>query len=131
MTFDFTTADALTIAEAIKCKKITATQAVNTSLERISERDKILNCFTKILTETAFKQAAEIDKKIAQGEETGPLCGVPFAVKNLFNIKDIPTLAGSKINQQNPPASRDATAWKLSCSATAPRAVKVAVPLAS
>lgn len=110
MTFNFTTADALSTAEAIKSQKITATQAVTNALQRISERDKTLNCFTNILTETALKEAAEIDKKIAKKEEIGPLCGVPFAVKNLFDIKDIPTLAGSKINQQNPPASRDATA---------------------
>lgn len=110
MTFDFTTADALSTAEAIKSQKITALQTVTAALERISERDKTLNCFTHISTETALKEAEEIDKKIANREETGPLCGVPFAVKNLFDIKDIPTLAGSKINQQNPLAKRDATA---------------------
>lgn len=110
MTFNFTTADALSTAEAIKSQKITALQTVNAALERIAERDKTLNCFTHIATETALKEAEEIDKKIANREETGPLCGVPFAVKNLFDIKDIPTLAGSKINQQNPPAKRDATA---------------------
>lgn len=110
MTFNFTTADALSTAEAIKSQKITALQTVNAALERIAERDKTLNCFTHIATETALKEAEEIDKKIANREETGPLCGVPFAVKNLFDIKDIPTLAGSKINQQNPPAKSDATA---------------------
>ncbi|HEY9809158.1 MAG TPA: AtzE family amidohydrolase [Halomicronema sp.] len=110
MTFDFTTADALTTAEAIRSQKITAIQTVNAALKRIAERDKTLNCFTYIATETALKEAAEIDKKIANKEETGPLSGVPFAVKNLFDIKNIPTLAGSKINQQNPPANQDATA---------------------
>ena len=38
-----------------------------------------------------------------------PLAGVPFAVKNLFDIAGLPTLAGSKINRDAPPAARDAT----------------------
>ncbi|MGB7444542.1 MAG: AtzE family amidohydrolase, partial [Coleofasciculaceae cyanobacterium] len=47
---------------------------------------------------------------IAQGKNPGPLAGVPFAVKNLFDIANLTTLAGSIINAENPPATRDATA---------------------
>src|SRR5205823_6866863 len=39
----------------------------------------------------------------------GALAGVPFAVKNLFDVQGLPTLAGSKINRSHPPAGRDAT----------------------
>ena len=39
----------------------------------------------------------------------GPLAGVPFAVKNLFDVKGLSTRAGSKINRDLPPAPRDAT----------------------
>ena len=45
----------------------------------------------------------------ARGERSPPLAGVPFAVKNLFDIAGLPTLAGSKINRDAPPAARDAT----------------------
>src|SRR5439155_598227 len=43
------------------------------------------------------------------GRELGPLAGVPFAVKNLFDVAGLPTLAGSKINRDCAPAARDAT----------------------
>ena len=45
----------------------------------------------------------------AAGKPLGPLAGVPFAVKNLFDVKGMATVAGSKINRELPPASRDAT----------------------
>ena len=46
--------------------------------------------------------------KRARGKPLGPLAGVPFAVKNLFDIAGLATLAGSKINRENQPARRDA-----------------------
>ncbi len=46
---------------------------------------------------------------VRRGEALGPLAGVPFAVKNLFDVKGLPTRAGSKINRELPPAGRDAT----------------------
>lgn len=47
---------------------------------------------------------------IAAGKDPGLLAGVPFAVKNLFEIAGLTTLAGSKINATHPPATQDATA---------------------
>src|SRR5205085_8048866 len=45
----------------------------------------------------------------ARDETLGALAGVPFAVKNLFDVAGLPTRAGSKINRTRPPAERDAT----------------------
>ncbi len=53
-------------------------------------------------------RAQAVDKS-RDGGLLGPLAGVPFAVKNLFDIAGLPTLAGSKINRARPPAARDAT----------------------
>src|SRR5262249_35355966 len=50
-----------------------------------------------------------VDNARLEGGELGPLAGVPFAVKNLFDIAGLPTLAGSKINREGAPAARDAT----------------------
>ncbi|NEQ25440.1 MAG: AtzE family amidohydrolase, partial [Microcoleus sp. SIO2G3] len=60
--------------------------------------------------ETALEDAQKIDQAIAKGENPGTLAGVPFAVKNLFDIAGLTTLAGAKINAENPPATQDATA---------------------
>jgi aspartyl-tRNA(Asn)/glutamyl-tRNA(Gln) amidotransferase subunit A len=103
-------ADALSIATAVKQGKIKAVEVVNATLDRIAAKDKQLNCFTAVTTEAALKDAAKIDVEIAKGNNPGLLTGVPFAVKNLYDIAGLTTLAGSKINAENPPATQDATA---------------------
>ncbi|MEO0539665.1 MAG: amidase family protein, partial [Cyanobacteria bacterium P01_A01_bin.105] len=98
------------IAQQIRQGDTTAQAVVQKTLDQISHRDTQLNCFTTVLAESALAAAAEVDQKIATGETVGPLAGVPFAVKNLFDIQGVVTLAGSKINQNNSPATTDATA---------------------
>ncbi|AFY77456.1 amidohydrolase, AtzE family [Pleurocapsa sp. PCC 7327] len=104
------TSDAIAIATAIRNGETTAKAVIESTLDRIAQRNSTLNCFTKITAEAAIAQAEQIDGAIAQGNDPGILAGVPFAVKNLFDIAGMTTLAGSKINAENPPASRDATA---------------------
>src|SRR4029077_16008562 len=65
--------------------------------------------FTAVLTESALRDAESVDAALAAGRTPGPLAGVPFAVKNLFDVAGLTTLAGSKINAGHPPATRDAT----------------------
>ncbi len=103
-------ADAVSIATAIKQGQIKAVDVVKATLDRIAARDNQLNCFTTVTAETALKDAARIDAEIALGNNPGLLAGVPFAVKNLYDIAGLTTLAGSKINAENPPATQDATA---------------------
>lgn len=107
---DLTRADALTIANAVRAKEISATAVVEAALDRIAKQDGALNSFTAVLTEQALESAAAVDRAIANGDDPGMLAGVPFAVKNLFDVKGLPTLSGSKINQDLPPAMADATA---------------------
>src|SRR5213594_2553503 len=93
-------ASALEIARAV----------VAAALDRIAKRDPTLNCFTTLLGDRALAEAERIDRVIAGGGDAGPLAGVPFAVKNLFDVAGVTTLAGSRIYRDNPPAGRDATA---------------------
>ncbi|WP_066378699.1 MULTISPECIES: Asp-tRNA(Asn)/Glu-tRNA(Gln) amidotransferase GatCAB subunit A [unclassified Anabaena] len=102
--------DAVSIATAIRSGEVSAVEVTQATLARISERDRQLNCFTTITAEAALTDAARIDREIAQGDQPGSLAGVPFAVKNLFDIAGLTTLAGAKINAENPPAIQDATA---------------------
>ncbi|HEY9747244.1 MAG TPA: AtzE family amidohydrolase [Allocoleopsis sp.] len=64
----------------------------------------------KAVTAAALATAEQIDQAIVQGQDPGPLAGVPFAVKNLFDVAGLTTLAGSKIHAEHPPATTDATA---------------------
>ena len=89
------------IASAVTRGELTATQVIAGTLAHIARRDAVLNAFTTVTAERALARAA--------ANPAGPLAGVPFAVKNLIDIAGLPTLAGSKINREHPPAAADAT----------------------
>jgi 1-carboxybiuret hydrolase len=108
-TSDLPTLSATDISSAVAAGRISATTVVEAALARIRERDPLLNAFTAVTEERALKRARALDAARAGGAPLGPLAGVPFAVKNLFDVAGLPTLAGSKINRSDPPASRDAT----------------------
>ncbi|KRP88431.1 amidase [Bradyrhizobium pachyrhizi] len=97
------------IAQAVSNRKITALAATEAALARIAAHDKVLNAFTDVTADRARARASAVDAAIAAGQPVGPLAGVPFAVKNLFDVQGLPTRAGSKINRDLPPSSRDAT----------------------
>jgi 1-carboxybiuret hydrolase len=100
---------AFDIAQAVAARKLSAVEVTEAALTRIRKHDQVLNSFTDVTAERARARAREIDVAIAAGKSAGPLAGVPFAVKNLFDVKGLSTRAGSKINRDLPPASRDAT----------------------
>jgi len=110
MSYDSDFAGVAETAAAVRARSVTACDVTEGALARIETIDRDLNCFTAVLAERARREAAEVDRKIAAGEDPGPLAGVPFAVKNLFDIAGIPTLAGSVIRANAPPAAQDAAA---------------------
>ena len=97
------------IAQAVSSHKMSALDVVQAALARVDQRDSILNAFTDVTADRARTKAKAIDAAIAAGKAVGPLAGVPFAVKNLFDVQGLSTRAGSKINRDLPPAIRDAT----------------------
>ncbi|HJQ59599.1 MAG TPA: AtzE family amidohydrolase, partial [Vineibacter sp.] len=103
---DATAAD---IAGAVAAGKVKARAVVDAALQRIATLDGTYNAFTAVVADRARQRAEAVDAAVAAGRPAGALAGVPFAVKNLFDIAGIATLAGSKINADQPPAARDAT----------------------
>lgn len=97
------------IATAVAGGKMSALDATEAALARIEQHDTVLNSFTDVTADRARAKARAIDADIAAGKTVGPLAGVPFAVKNLFDVAGLPTRAGSKINRDLAPARRDAT----------------------
>jgi aspartyl-tRNA(Asn)/glutamyl-tRNA(Gln) amidotransferase subunit A len=97
------------IAKAVNGGKMSALEVTEAALARIKQHDTILNSFTDVTAGRARSKAKAIDAAIAAGQSVGPLAGVPFAVKNLFDVEGLPTRAGSKINRDLPKSTRDAT----------------------
>jgi AtzE family amidohydrolase len=105
---DFKWSTAADIVAAVAAGQISARSVVEATLARIRECDPLLNSFTAVVEQRARARAQALDDARARGERAGPLAGVPFAVKNLFDVAGLPTIAGSKINREAPPATRDA-----------------------
>jgi aspartyl-tRNA(Asn)/glutamyl-tRNA(Gln) amidotransferase subunit A len=97
------------IAAAVSAGEMRASDIVDAALARIGRLDAKINAFTDVTERRAQARAAMIDARRERGERLGPLAGVPFAVKNLFDVEGLPTRAGSKINRSRKPAARDAT----------------------
>jgi len=98
---------ALQIASGVKSGETSAREIVEATYKRIADLNPKLGAFTSVTTERALARAAAIDAARRLGEPLGPLAGAPFAVKNLFDVKGLPTRAGSKINREHAPATAD------------------------
>jgi amidase/aspartyl-tRNA(Asn)/glutamyl-tRNA(Gln) amidotransferase subunit A len=81
---------------------------LDASIARIEATDPLVNAFTDRTFDRARREARAIDAKRARGEPLPALAGVPYAVKNLFDIEGLVTRAGSKLLLGEPPASADA-----------------------
>jgi 1-carboxybiuret hydrolase len=101
--------DALGIAAAVRRGRLSAVEVTTAALARIASRDPALNSFTAVTEARALADARAVDAALARGEDPGPLAGAPFAVKNLFDVEGLVTIAGSKIYRERPPATADAT----------------------
>ena len=108
-TDDFEWNTAADIAAAVAAGRRTAENVVAAALARIRARDPLLNAFTTVIEERAVARARTLDEARARRDALPPLAGVPFAVKNLFDVAGLTTFAGAKINRDAPAAKRDAT----------------------
>ncbi len=94
-------------ADLVRGGGASATDVARAALDRIAAGDGVLNAFTDVTADRALAEAAAVDAARARGEALGPLAGVPYAVKNLFDVAGITTLAGAAIERGKPPAARD------------------------
>lgn len=99
---------AMTIAAAVRDGECSAVQVARETLKRIALHNGAINAFTSVTEERALRAAENVDKACAEGRDPGPLAGVPFAVKNLYDVAGLATVAGSRIGRDRAPAVRDA-----------------------
>jgi aspartyl-tRNA(Asn)/glutamyl-tRNA(Gln) amidotransferase subunit A len=102
-----TWSSATDIADAVGAGHVSAASVVEDALARIARLNPVLNAFTAVTAERARAKARAVDAARKRGERPGALAGVPFAVKNLFDVKGLATVAGSKINRELAPARHD------------------------
>ncbi|CAN5204951.1 AtzE family amidohydrolase [soil metagenome] len=98
---------AAAIAEQVRNGERRAVDIVAATCETIVTRDAAINSFTAHTFERALREAEAVDAAHRLGQPLGPLAGVPYAVKNLFDVEGLTTLSGGRINAFNPNASAD------------------------
>ena len=98
--------DACSLADAIRRGDVKASDVLEGSLRAIEKSD--LNALTYLDADGARRQAEEIDRRIARGEDPGPFAGVPLLVKDVEDAAGMPTSHGSIVFKDNL-AERDCT----------------------
>src|SRR5512133_581202 len=104
---------ALELTRLLHEKKTSAVEILESSLRRIGEVDgrsgsldageitpedrSKVHALITLTEDIALEQAREVDRKLAAGEDAGPLAGVPFTVKDIFCVKNTPSTAASRI----------------------------------
>lgn len=88
---------AVELAAAIKKHEVTVKEAVEAVLDNIGKKEDTYHCYVTVDREGALKQAEEIQKKIDDGTLSGPLAGVPVAIKDNMCTEGLLTTCSSKI----------------------------------
>lgn len=101
------------IVQLIRGREVSAAEVLESCLERIAQidgqpgrpmadddqpkEDDRIHAFISLTADRARRQAQEVDRRLAGGEDAGPLAGVPFTVKDIFCVRGTPSTAGSRI----------------------------------
>ncbi|MEM9430874.1 MAG: amidase family protein, partial [Pseudomonadota bacterium] len=104
MTLDLADATATEVAAAVSGGRALAREVAEDSLSRIDAQNPAINAFTDVTRARMLREADSVDAMRSSGQALGPLAGVPFAVKNLFDLAGVVTLAGSKLRRSALPA---------------------------
>ena len=88
---------AVEIAAAVRAGERSAVEVLEEHLGRIGERDAELHAFNLVTADAARAAAAEVDRRVAAGDDPGPLAGVPVALKDNLCTRGVPTTCSSKI----------------------------------
>ena len=94
---DITSLTAVELGKKIKAKEISVVEAVKASIAQIEKVEKDVNSFVTLDKEGALKRAEEVQKLIDDGKLTGPLAGVPVAIKDNMCTQGMLTTCSSKI----------------------------------
>lgn len=95
-------------ARRVACGDLSARELTETALARIAAGNAHINAYTAVTAERALAEADAIDGCRLRGERLPPLAGVPYAVKNLFDVAGLTTLAGARLYAGDAPARHDA-----------------------
>ena len=80
----------------LRARELTAVRVTEECLRRIEADNPTLNAFIRVMGDEAMQQARERDQELLAGTDRGPLHGVPLSIKDLLDIRGLPTTAASR-----------------------------------
>lgn len=95
------------VAAEVRTGQRSAREQVERALAAVDAFDTTLHAFVLVDAERALAAADAVDRRVAAGEEVGPLAGVPVAVKDVEDVEGLVTTHGSALHAADPPAARD------------------------
>ena len=95
------------LAARVRAGELAARELVQHCLDRIEAHDGDVNAFVAVDGDAAMAAAAELDDRVATGDDPGPLAGIPLAVKDLEDAAGFRTTSGSPAFEQAPMAEQD------------------------
>lgn len=96
------------LVRALAARETTAAAVTEQCLAAIAERDPSINAFITVMADSAQSRARELDREIASGAPVRPLHGAPISLKDLIDVRGVPTTAASKVRHGHV-ADADAT----------------------
>jgi AtzE family amidohydrolase len=99
-----------TLQQAIQQGEISALEVAKRTLQAVEQHNPALNAWTVVTGPRMLKEAVDVDAQRQRGETLPPLAGIPYAVKNLFDVAGHTTLAGASLFSDRPAARADAFA---------------------
>jgi len=88
-------------ARQLRARETTALEFTEKCLQRVEELQPSLNAFIRIMGDAARHAAASADRELQEGQDRGPLHGVPIAVKDLIDVRGLPTTAASRVRERH------------------------------
>ena len=95
-------------SELIRSRQLSPVELTRACLDRIEQTDERLHSFILTLADEALKDARVAESEVLSGNYRGPLHGIPFALKDLYDTAGVKTTSGSKVDIDRVP-SEDAT----------------------
>lgn len=96
--------DTFSLTRLMQEKKISPVELVMAQLGRIEDKNPDTNAIVTLSAETALQSAREAEKQLMKKQVAGPLHGIPFLVKDIFDTADVRTTYGSKHFRDHVPA---------------------------
>jgi aspartyl-tRNA(Asn)/glutamyl-tRNA(Gln) amidotransferase subunit A len=84
-------------AAALRDGTLTSVGLTSDSLKKIEATQESLGAFVTVCEDSALEAAAAADKRLAAGDDPGPLCGIPLAIKDIIAMREAPTTANSRV----------------------------------